>query len=183
MKPLLTFASIALSLALSAGPALAGHHEKGEKDESSSRTKSPEDAKVYFISPADGAVVSSPFRVVFGLRGMGVAPAGVAKENTGHHHLFIDAPLDKNALDENIVADKNHKHFGGGQTETTLSLEPGEHTLRLVFADKDHIPHDPVVYSKEITIKVIPPAESEEDGPRSGRDNPEKREGLLKGLF
>jgi hypothetical protein len=117
-----------------------------------SATDSAKGAKVYIISPADGATVSSPFKVQFGLSGMGVAPAGVEKENTGHHHLIIDAPLPP--ADEPIPNDEHHKHFGGGQTETMLTLPPGKHTLQLLLADWQHVPHNPPVYSKQITITV-----------------------------
>ena len=112
----------------------------------------PKDAYVYIISPKDGETVASPVKVVFGLSGMGVAPAGVDKKNTGHHHLIIDA--DTPSLDKPIPADKKHKHFGGGQTETTIELSPGQHTLQLVLGDKNHIPHKPPVVSKKITITV-----------------------------
>ncbi|MBT8135704.1 MAG: DUF4399 domain-containing protein [Gammaproteobacteria bacterium] len=116
------------------------------------RTPSTEGAAVYIVSPADGASVSSPVTVVFGLRGMGVAPAGVERPGTGHHHLLIDTPAP--ALDRPIPADEHHRHFGGGQTETTLKLEPGRHTLQLILADYLHIPHDPAVCSERITITV-----------------------------
>ena len=109
-------------------------------------------AELYFISPTDGEVVSGPVKVVFGLRGMGVAPAGVAREGTGHHHLLIDTGLP--ALDQPIPSDANHRHFGGGQTEVTLDLEKGTHTLQLLLGDHNHIPHDPPVVSKQITITV-----------------------------
>jgi hypothetical protein len=116
------------------------------------RTPSPAGTIVYIVSPADGATVSSPVTVVFGLKGMGVAPAGTEKENTGHHHLIIDAPLP--GLDDPIPADDNHKHFGGGQTETTIELPPGEHTLQLLLGDLNHVPHDPPVTGDRITITV-----------------------------
>ncbi len=90
--------------------------------------------------------------MVFGLKGMGVAPAGTDKENTGHHHLIIDAPLPP--LDEPIPADDHHVHFGGGQTETTIELAPGTHTLQLLLADQNHVPHEPPVVSDRITITV-----------------------------
>ncbi|MGI9463878.1 MAG: DUF4399 domain-containing protein [Aestuariivirgaceae bacterium] len=123
-------------------------------------TPSAPGAKVYFITPADGAVVKSPVRVVFGLTGMGVAPAGTDKEKTGHHHVFIDRPPfgegedGADEVDNNIPADEKHKHFGGGQTEMMLELAPGRHTLQLVLGDKDHIPHNPPVASPVITITV-----------------------------
>nr|WP_319382404.1 DUF4399 domain-containing protein [uncultured Roseibium sp.] len=118
------------------------------------------DAKVYFVNLNDGDKVSGPVTVVFGLSGMGVAPAGIEKENTGHHHLLINrAPIGEgeDGADEfiyNIPADDNHKHYGGGQTETVLELGPGEHTLQLVLGDLNHIPHDPPIYSDVITITV-----------------------------
>lgn len=115
-------------------------------------TPSAAGAEVYFISPADGATVKSPVTVQFGLRGMGVAPAGTEKANTGHHHLIIDAELPP--LEENIPMDENHVHFGGGQTETTVTLAPGTHTLQLLLGDMNHIPHNPAVVSKKITITV-----------------------------
>ena len=116
------------------------------------RTMAPEGAKATIASPADGATVSSPVTVVFGLEGMGVAPAGVEKENTGHHHLIINAELPP--MDEGIPADDNHVHFGGGQTQTTIELAPGTHTLQLLLGDLNHVPHDPPVTSDKITITV-----------------------------
>jgi hypothetical protein len=109
----------------------------------------PPGAKVYFITPTDGATVSSPVTVHFGLKGMGVAPAGVEKAKTGHHHLIIAAPLP--ALDEPILNDEQHRHFGGGQTETTIDLKPGQHTLQLLLGDHHHTPP---VASKKIAITV-----------------------------
>lgn len=117
------------------------------------RTTSPEGAQVYIISPVDGEVVNSPVTVKFGLKGMGVAPAGIDKPNTGHHHLLIDV-ADEPALDMSLPADVNLKHFGGGQTEATVELSPGKHTLQLIMGDKNHIPLDPLVMSKKITIVV-----------------------------
>ncbi len=110
------------------------------------------EANVYIISPAHGQVVTSPVTVIFGLSGAGVAPAGVDKKNTGHHHLIINAetPNMKNA----IAKDASHRHFGGGQTQTTLELSPGKHTLQLVLGDKSHMPHDRPVVSKVIEIFV-----------------------------
>lgn len=116
------------------------------------RNPSPADADLYFISPQDGATVASPVTVRFGLRGMGVAPAGLAMENTGHHHLLIDVLPP--AFNLPIPADANHVHFGKGQTETQLTLAPGRHTLQLMLADHLHMPHDPPVLSRPITITV-----------------------------
>ena len=116
------------------------------------RTPAPKDVELYLISPKDGDAVKSPVTVRFGLRGMGIAPAGVAMENTGHHHLLIDAPPP--SLDQPVPADANHVHFGKGQTEASVTLAPGKHTLQLLLADHLHIPHDPPVMSKPITITV-----------------------------
>jgi hypothetical protein len=117
------------------------------------RTAAPPGAEVYIISPRNGAKVKSPMLVQFGLKGMGVAPAGVKFENSGHHHLLIDtaAPADMGAP---LPATDNIKHFGKGQTETSLTLPPGKHTLQLLLGDQNHIPHEPPVISKQITITV-----------------------------
>ena len=119
------------------------------------RTASPPGAEVYIISPKDGATVHNPVVVQFGLKGMGIAPAGVKFENTGHHHLLIDtdAPADLSAP---LPATDKIVHFGKGQTETTLTLTPGKHTLQLLFGDQNHIPHNPPVISRKITITVAP---------------------------
>jgi len=115
-------------------------------------TPAPEGARLYFLSPADGAVVRGPVTVRFGLSGMGVAPAGVEHENTGHHHLIINTPLPP--LDEPIPTDDNHLHFGGGQTEAVIVLPPGPHTLQLLLGDWSHVPHAPPVVSERIAIVV-----------------------------
>ncbi len=118
-------------------------------------TPAPEGVQLYIISPVDGASLASPVRVVFGLTGMGVAPAGVEKENTGHHHLLVDTPPPTGeALDEAIVKDAHHIHFGGGQTEAMVELAPGKHRLQLLLGDHNHIPHQTPVLSKPITITV-----------------------------
>jgi hypothetical protein len=109
-------------------------------------------SNLYFISPADGDVVASPVRVRFGLVGKGVAPAGVEIAGTGHHHLVIDAPLP--AMDETIQMDEQYRHFGKGQTEALITLAPGDHTLQLVLGDYSHVPHDPPLVSKQISITV-----------------------------
>lgn len=116
------------------------------------RSASEPGAKVYFIQPINGATIKGPVKVVMGLAGMGVAPAGTDAANTGHHHLIVDAKTPP--ADGVIPIDANHRHFGKGQTETTLELPPGKHTLQLVFADKNHIPHNPPVVSEVITITV-----------------------------
>jgi hypothetical protein len=119
------------------------------------RTPSPPGTEVYIISPKNGAVVHNPVLVQFGLKGMGVAPAGVKFDNTGHHHLLIDTdpPADQSAP---LPATDKIVHFGKGQTETTVNLSPGKHTLQLLLADHQHIPHSPPVISKKITITVEP---------------------------
>jgi hypothetical protein len=119
------------------------------------RTPSPAGAEVYIISPKDGATVASPVHVQFGLKGMGIAPAGVKFDNTGHHHLLIDTDLPSNPGAPLPATDKI-MHFGKGQTETMLTLPPGKHTLQLLLGDLNHIPHDPPVVSKKITITVTP---------------------------
>ncbi|MBI1384868.1 MAG: DUF4399 domain-containing protein [Rhizobiales bacterium] len=118
------------------------------------RTPAPEGASVYFIGLADGDTVTSPLVIRFGLKGMGVAPAGVEKEKTGHHHLIIDETVEGDELLESLPADDNHKHFGGGQTEATITLASGRHTLQLVVGDHNHIPHNPPIMSERITITV-----------------------------
>ena len=140
---LLAAAPALLAAGLTSSPAVA------------EETAAPEGAAVYFIAPEDGASLASPVVVRFGLKGMGVAPAGTEKAKTGHHHVFIDrAPFGEDDVGVAIPADDNHKHFGGGQTETSLTLAPGEHRLQLVLGDHDHIPHAPPVVSEVITITV-----------------------------
>ena len=118
------------------------------------RTPAPANAYLYVGWPNDGEVLPAnrPFRVWFGLRNMGVAPKGANVPNTGHHHLLIDTDLPP--LDQEIPSDRNHIHFGAGQTETTIELPPGTHTLQLLMGDYNHVPHDPPVYSKKITVYV-----------------------------
>ena len=116
------------------------------------RTPAPANAELYFISPADGATLSNPITVRFGLNNMGVAPAGIQYDNSGHHHLLVDTELP--TLNFPIINDENHLHFGGGQTEATLELPAGEHTLQLLLGDFAHIPHEPAVMSERITITV-----------------------------
>ena len=140
MKRLFLFA-LTLSLA---GAALAQE-----------RLPSPAGAEVYIIAPADGATVNGPVTVRFGLKGMGVAPAGINFEGSGHHHLLIDTPLPANMAQPVPAAVENKiLHFGKGQTEVTLTLPPGKHTLQLVLGDYLHIPHNPPVVSKSISITV-----------------------------
>ena len=132
----------ALALALLAAPAAA----------ELPRQPAPEGAAAYIISPADGAVVASPVTVRFGLRGMGVAPAGVERPATGHHHLLLNSPEVDMGMP--LPTTEQVRHFGGGQTETSLELAPGTHTLQLLLGDHLHIPHDPPVASETITVTV-----------------------------
>jgi hypothetical protein len=115
-------------------------------------TPSPAGAKAYIISPKNGDTVTSPFKVQFGLTGMGVAPKGTQIENTGHHHLLIDNPTVDFAAP--LPESEQVKHFGGGQTEAMVTLKPGSHTLQLVLGDWKHQPHNPAVASETITITV-----------------------------
>lgn len=138
--PIRVLGAAILTLALTAIPVAAA-------------TPAPEGAQVYFIGLADGAVLKNPVTVHFGLRGMGVAPAGIAQPGTGHHHLLIDVDT-LPALDQPIPADEHHRHFGAGQTETVLELAPGTHTLQLLLGDAQHQPHVPPVISERITVTV-----------------------------
>ena len=123
-------------------------------------TPSAPNTKQYFVNLADGDNVTGPVKVIFGLTGMGVAPAGVEKANTGHHHILIDRPAigkgedGAEELENGILADENNIHYGKGQTEVVLDLKPGKHTLQLVLGDMNHVPHKPPVFSDVITITV-----------------------------
>ena len=133
--------SIALAAFIIGGAAVAGE------------SPAPKNAYLYIGWPNDGEVVrKNNFRVWFGLRNMGIAPAGTEKSMTGHHHLIVDAPLPP--MDEEIPADKNHLHFGKGQTETRITLPSGTHTLQLLLGDLDHVPHNPPMMSQKKTITV-----------------------------
>ncbi len=142
-----TIAALAILTAMS-NPLMAGE------------TPAPEGAEVYFVNLEDGATVASPVNVVFGLKGMGVAPAGTEKEKTGHHHILLnrpplgEGPDGAEELEYGLPADDNHIHFGGGQTEVALDLPAGTHTLQLVLGDMNHVPHTPPVTSEVITITV-----------------------------
>jgi hypothetical protein len=116
------------------------------------RHKSPAGAKVYFVYPANRGYVTPTPVIRFGLIGMGVAPAGFEKVNTGHHHLLVDAELP--AFDQPIPSDFNHLHFGAGQTEAKITLPVGKHTLQLLLADENHVPHDPPIFSEQISVTV-----------------------------
>lgn len=116
------------------------------------KVAAPEAARLYFVNLRNGMTVTSPVKVIFGLSGMGVAPAGVEKEGTGHHHLLVNV----NEMDANapLPANDQFRHFGAGQTETSVELKPGQHTLQLALGDQNHIPHHPPVLSDRITITV-----------------------------
>lgn len=116
-------------------------------------SKSPADARAYFIAPLDGQKLPRTFKVVFGLSGMGIAPAGVNRENTGHHHLLIDMD-ELPDTQKPLPPTEKIRHFGGGQTETIITLEPGMHTLQLLLGNYAHIPHDQPVLSDQITVIV-----------------------------
>ncbi|WP_286191905.1 DUF4399 domain-containing protein [Roseomonas genomospecies 6] len=143
-------------------PASPGHEHESTPSTpdaaKSGRTAAPKDAYLYIGWPNDGETVRGRFKVWFGLRNFGVAPAGVRKENTGHHHLLVDTDLPP--MDEPIPNNRNYVHFGKGQTETYLELPPGRHTLQLLMGDAEHIPHDPPILSKKITITVRPGGDS-----------------------
>ncbi|MEM8977361.1 MAG: DUF4399 domain-containing protein [Pseudomonadota bacterium] len=141
-----------------AAAALAALATHGSAD--GHKTPYPEGASVYFINIEDGASVSSPVLIQFGLRGMGVGPAGTVDwDNVGHHHLLVNrAPMGEgenaNEWDETLPNNDNHRHFGGGQTEVTLELPAGTHTLQMVFADYAHVPFGPDLVTDQITITV-----------------------------
>lgn len=116
------------------------------------RTPSADGAGVFFITPANGATVSSPISIEFGIRSMDVVKAGDAQPNSGHHHLLIDTSVPDLRLP--IPADEHHIHFGDGSTSTEITLQPGEHTLQMLLGDYLHIPHDPPLLSDPITITV-----------------------------
>jgi hypothetical protein len=138
MRPI----AIAFALLLSPCLALAGE------------TMSPPGAKVFFVNLKDGDTVTSPVLIKFGISGMALAPAGEEKPNTGHHHLIIDDKIEGEGLDEPIPADDHHLHYGKAQTEATVTLPKGTHTLQLVLGDWSHIPHAPPVMSERITVTV-----------------------------
>ncbi len=121
---------------------------------SADRQAAPAGAEVYIITPSNNATVHGPITVRFGLKGMGIAPAGIKFDNTGHHHLLVDTDVSELKLDAPMPATDKILHFGKGQTETSLTLAPGKHTLQLVFADYLHQSFDPPLLSKKITITV-----------------------------
>lgn len=145
-------AALVFSQGAQAGLADATERLLEPENQGPEATPAPEGAKVYIISPADGETVSSPLIVKFGLQGMGVAPAGTQRDNTGHHHLLIDDPdVDSS---KPLPTSEQVIHFGGGQTETEIKLDKGEHSLQLLLGDYKHQPHQPVIRSPKITITV-----------------------------
>ena len=144
ISSLLSITSGFAILLLAAGTTLA--------DSGIPRSDRPDGAQVYFITPSDGETLTSPVIVRFGLSKMGVAPAGVEKDGTGHHHLIVDAELPP--ADRPVPSTDHYRHFGHGQTEVALELAPGEHTLQLMLGDHLHVPHDPPVVSERISIVV-----------------------------
>lgn len=133
--------ALVLTALLGPGPALA------------QRSPSPSNAEVFIIWPSDGTVITGgKLWVRMGLRNMGIAPKGQNIAHVGHHHLLIDTELPP--FDEQIANDRNHLHFGAGETEARIELPPGKHTLQLLLGDHNHFPHDPPVFSKKITITV-----------------------------
>lgn len=141
--PLLIVCSSLLLLASAAGAA----------EPAIPRSPRPAQARVYFITPQNGEKLKSPVVVRFGLEQMGVAPAGVEKPDTGHHHLIIDAEVPPPSLP--VPKSDHYLHFGGGQTQASVELAPGKHTLQLLLGDHNHVPHDPPVVSERITIEVV----------------------------
>ncbi|WP_028079704.1 DUF4399 domain-containing protein [Solimonas soli] len=160
MKKMLALAALAMSAVLPAHADTWKDLKNAAKQQASDKaaeqlgmaTPAPANAKVYFINLKDGDTVSSPVKVQFGLSNAGVAPAGMNKEGTGHHHLLIDDPTVD--FTQPLPMTDQIKHFGGGQTETSLTLKPGKHTLQLLFADWKHQPFNPSVQSDKITITV-----------------------------
>lgn len=139
--PRATLLAVFATTALLAAPVFAGS------------TPAPKDAEVYIIWPQDGTVINGgKFWLRMGLRNMGIAPKGVELANVGHHHLLIDTDLPPE--NEQIPNDRNHLHFGAGETESRIELAPGRHTLQLLLGDHDHVPHNPPVFSKKITVTV-----------------------------
>ena len=143
-----SFLALVLSFGVASVPSLAG------------QTPSPPGAKAYFANVKDGDTITGDTIIKFGLDGMTVVEAGKDVPNSGHFHIFIDVPklaegeTAKSELDQNIVKDDHHIHYGKGQTEAKLTLSPGKHKIQLVLADKDHIPHSPAIVSEQITVIV-----------------------------
>ena len=157
MNPAASTVALIFGAVVISGLAWAQQGERGGP------TPSPQGAAVHFVGLNDGAKLSTRVTIRFGLRDMGVAPAGLERANSGHHHLLIDTELPP--LDKPIPNDFNHLHFGAGQTEAEVTLKPGPHTLQLLFGDKDHVPHNPPVMSPRIRVVVAEPEPPENNGP------------------
>jgi hypothetical protein len=153
MRHIIVIAALSLaSLAAAVQAGAAGESPPAAKPATAAATN-PSAPQVYFIWPYDGSVISGgKFWVRMGLRNMGVAPKGTTVPNTGHHHLLIDT--EPPSMTEPIPSDRNHLHFGAGETEARIELPPGKHTLQLLLGDTDHVPHKPPVLSKKITVTV-----------------------------
>ncbi|MBL4764647.1 MAG: DUF4399 domain-containing protein [Colwellia sp.] len=149
MKKIISLSLFTLMLSTATVSTSFAHSDSNSP--SISPTAAPSHASVYIITPLDGATVSESFTIKFGLQGMGVSPAGYDKKNTGHHHLLIDG---KKLPAFNKPMSSEVKHFGGGQTQTDITLPKGTHTLQLILGDHRHMPHSPAVVSKKITITV-----------------------------
>jgi len=145
--------SLRVALLLGCASALLAATSAPAAEPAVPRSPRPEKARVYFITPKDGEKLRSPIVVRFGLEQMGVAPAGVDKPDTGHHHLIIDAELPPASLP--VPKTDHYLHFGNGQTEQAIELAPGKHTLQLLLGDHNHVPHDPPVVSERITIEIV----------------------------
>jgi Domain of unknown function (DUF4399) len=152
----LCFGVLCVATVLAAtGPASAQTPPAAASPSDTGQSAAPAGAHSYFVNLKNGDTVTSPFKVVFGLSpDMGVAPAGVEKPNVGHHHLLVDTTLSAEEMTQPIPVDAQHIHFGKGQTETTLTLPPGPHTLQLVLGNWTHIPFAPGVQSEVITVTV-----------------------------
>ena len=154
MNPAASTVALIFGAVVISGLAWAQQGERGGP------TPSPQGAEVHFVGLNDGAKLPTRGTIRFGLRDMGVAPAGLERANSGHHHLLIDTELPP--LDKPIPNDFNHLHFGAGQTEAEVTLKPGTHTLQLLLGDKDHIPHNPPVMSPRIRVLVMDEAAPKE---------------------
>ena len=145
------FASLCLVIILVA-MAMEARFEAGAQQPAPARSPSAAKARIYFVDLKDGTTIPSKVKIRFGIENMEIAPAGIIKPNTGHHHLLIDTGLPP--ADQPIPSDFNHIHFGNGQTEAEITLPAGEHTLQLLLGDHAHIPHNPPVVSEQIRVRV-----------------------------